>query len=162
MQWYTRGAETDRRRRLLAWSRLEGTPRQRVIELNAEGTDYVAHGDFAEDEFAPAWAVLRRVLERAPDKLTRMEIRRAWPENEAVPPSATLRRWLERAAEKGLVLREGRGQNGDPYRYWLAEREAKWAADPVRELQRQQAEAVRLLKEQFGIDLGLLGERPGR
>jgi hypothetical protein len=90
-----------------------------------------------------------------------MEIRRAWPENEPVPHKLTLRLWLERAAKEGWVLREGRGQNGDPYRYWLAEREAKWAADPVRELERQQAEAVRMLKEQFGIDLGLLDERPG-
>jgi hypothetical protein len=50
-----------------------------------------------------------------------------------------------------------------PYRgIWLAEQEAQWAADPVRELERQQAEAVRLFQEQFGIDLGLLDERPGR
>jgi hypothetical protein len=31
----------------------------------------------------------------------------------------------------------------------------------VRELERQQAEAVRMLKEQFGIDLGQMDERPG-
>ena len=53
-----------------------------------------------------------------------------------------------------MVLREGRGQSGDPYRYWLAEREAEWAADPVRQLERQQEEARRLLKEQFGINWG--------
>ncbi len=154
MHWYTRGAETDRRRRLLAWSRLEGTPRQLVIELNAEGTDYLAHGDFEADEFAPAWGLLRRVLERAPDRLTRAEIRRAWPEAEAAPSRATLGRWLERAAEQGLVLRDGQGHAGDPYRYWLKEREAAWAADPLRQLEMQQEEARRLLKEQFGIDWG--------
>ena|SRR5882724_2264846 len=30
----------DRRRRLCAYARRDETPRQRVIELNAEGTDY--------------------------------------------------------------------------------------------------------------------------
>jgi hypothetical protein len=34
-------------------------------------------------------------------------------------------------------------------------------ADPVRELRRQQEEAIRLLQEQLGVDLGLLDERPG-
>jgi hypothetical protein len=161
MHWYTRGVENDRRRRLLAWSRLEETPRQFVIELIAEGTDYAAHGDFAQDEFVPAWAALRRVLEHAPDKLTRMEILRAWPEGETAPSRATLWRWLERAVAEGLVLREGVGPTSDPFRYWLAEQEAKWAADPVRELRRQQEEGIRLLQEQLGVDLGLLDERPG-
>jgi hypothetical protein len=161
MHWYTRGAEADRRRRLLAWSRLEGTPRQRVIELNAEGTDYMAHGDFAQDEFAPAWSLLRRVLEGARDKLTRPEILRAWPEDEAAPSPATLRRWLGQAVGQGLVRRDGLGQNGDPFRYWLAEQEAKWAADPVWQLEHQQEEAVRMLKEQFGADLGILDQKPG-
>jgi hypothetical protein len=160
MHWYTRGAEDDRRRRLLAWSRLEETPRQRVIELNAAGTGYTAHGDFAEDEFAPAWAALRGVLAHAPNKLTRVEILRAWPEDEAAPSQATLRRWLSRAVAQGLVLREGRGQHGDPFRYWLAGQEAKWAADPLWQLRRQQEE-IRLLQEQMGMDLGLLDERPG-
>jgi hypothetical protein len=162
MHWYTRAVDDDRRRRLLAWSRLEATPRQRVIELNAEGTDYLAHGDFAQDEFAPAWAALRRVLERAPDKLTRPEILRAWPEDEATPPTTTLRRWLGQAVGRGLLLRDGLGQNGDPFRYWLAELEAKWAADPVRQLARQQEEAIRLLQERFGMDLGFLDQRPER
>jgi hypothetical protein len=53
------------------------------------------------------------------------------------------------------------GQAGDPYRYWLAEQEAKWAADPLRQFERQQAEDRRLLKEQFGIDLGQLDQQPG-
>jgi hypothetical protein len=90
MHWYTRGAEADRRRRLVGWSRLEGTPRQLVIELNAEGTDYLAHGDFAEDEYGPGWEALRAVLGHAPDKLTREEILRAWPEGEGAPSRVAL------------------------------------------------------------------------
>src|SRR5262249_33449033 len=43
--WCTRVPDpTDRRRKLLAFSRYEDTPAQAVIELNPEGTDYSVHG----------------------------------------------------------------------------------------------------------------------
>jgi hypothetical protein len=130
-----------------------------VVELNADGTDYLAHGDFAEDEFGPGWAALRGVLQHARDKLTREEIRRAWPEGEAVPSHATLWRWLERALAEGRG--DGHGQKSQPYRFWLAEKEAEWAADPLRQFEREQAEAMRLLQE-AGVDLGRLGVWPER
>ena len=40
MHWYDRASDADRRRRLMAWSRYDETPRQLVIELNEAGTDY--------------------------------------------------------------------------------------------------------------------------
>src|SRR5262249_22289768 len=40
MKWHARPSEDDRRRRLLAFSRYEETPRQLVVELSADGTDY--------------------------------------------------------------------------------------------------------------------------
>jgi hypothetical protein len=161
MHWYSRGAETDRRRRLLAWSRLEETPRQLVVELNAEGTDYLAHGDFAQDELGSGWAALRAVLGHAPDWLTRPEILQAWPEAEEVPSQVTLWRWLEQAVAQGWVLRDGRGHHSEPFRYCLPEKEAVWAADPVRQFQRSHAEALRYLEE-LGMDVRDLGGRPGR
>jgi hypothetical protein len=158
MHWHSRGAEADRRRRLLGWSRLEGTPRQLVIELNADGTDYAAHGDFAADEFGPGWELLRGVLGGATDWLTRLEILRAWPEGQPPPAPVTLWRWLERAVSQGLVRREGQRHLGDPFRYSLPEQAARWAADPLRQVLREHEEAVRLLREQFGVDLAGLGE----
>src|SRR5262249_2091167 len=64
----------ERRRRLRALSRFEETPQHWVIELNAEGTDYLSHGDFQTEEFTEHWERLRMVLEDAPRKRTRQEL----------------------------------------------------------------------------------------
>jgi len=48
------GPDGDRRRRLWGFSRHPETPRQLVIELTADGTDYTALGDFTEPELT-AW-----------------------------------------------------------------------------------------------------------
>jgi hypothetical protein len=126
MTWYTRASEDDRRRRLTAFSRFTETPRQLVIELNAEGTDYLGHGTFLENEFSENWEMLRRVLETAPEKLTRPQIARRWPPDATPPADVTLWRWLERAVNQGLLLREGSGLKSDPYRYWLPGQEEQW------------------------------------
>jgi hypothetical protein len=102
-----------------------------VIELTAEGTDYVARGDFGEDEFQANWSVLRMVLEDAPTKLTRQKILEQWPTDYPAPKDITLYRWLESAVAQGLVLREGTGRRNNPFRFWLAGQEARWRADPL-------------------------------
>jgi AAA domain len=129
MRGLTRAGEGDRRRRLQAWSRHEETPRQRIIELNADGTDYVVLGDAQQAEFADSWLRLREVLEDATDKLTRAEIQGAWPEGQVRPDEATLWRWLERALAEGLVCREGKGHRNSPFRYWLPAKLAEWERD---------------------------------
>jgi AAA domain-containing protein len=62
MHWQGEPSETDRRRRLYAWSRHEETPRQLVIELNPAGTDYEALAE-SETPFLsippPLLAILR-------------------------------------------------------------------------------------------------------
>jgi hypothetical protein len=121
-----RGGDSDRRRRLLALSRFRETPRHAVIELNAEGTDYRWLGDVAEEAFRGSWEVLRTVLLGASGRLTRAEIRAEWPVVEAKPDEATLWRWLERAVAEGKVQRAGTGRSNQPFRYWLAEAEARW------------------------------------
>jgi hypothetical protein len=130
MRWYRRAAEADRRRRLVALSRYEETPRQLVVELNADGTDYLAHGSFAEEEFASHWGVLLALLRPAPRKLTRAELYRQWPGEER-PDPASLYRWLRRAVAAGLLRQDGRGQRHHPFRYWLAENEGRWRQDPL-------------------------------
>jgi hypothetical protein len=123
--------ETDRRRRLEAFSRYDDTPRELVIELTADGCDYLSHGDFEAAEFVGGWDVLRPILDDAPRKLTRGDILRRWPPSQAAPAGITLWRWLDRAVGQGLLRRDGAGQKKSPFRYWLPSREAAWLADPL-------------------------------
>jgi hypothetical protein len=125
------GADADRRRRLRAWSRYDETPRQHAIELTADGTDYVALGDFQEAEFAGSWAVVKSILASATGKLTRQDVRSAWPPAEAAPDEATVARWLERGVAEGLLRRDGRGYKRNPFRYWLPEKEEEWRRDEL-------------------------------
>jgi hypothetical protein len=136
----------DRRRRLLGFSRFAETPADRVLELNAEGTDYVSLGDLAELEFIRGWPMLRLVLTGARDKLTRREILDEWPPDQERPSDTTLWRWLERAAARNLLLREGAGHRTEPFRYWLKEKEAVWHSDPVWELLHQQRALTKRLE----------------
>jgi hypothetical protein len=114
----------------VALSRYEETPRQLVIELNAEGTDYLAHGSFAEEEFASTWQVLRQILLPANGMLTRSEILDRWPGEER-PDPAGLYRWLKRGVAQKLLRREGRGKRRDPFRYCLPETRERWLKDPM-------------------------------
>jgi hypothetical protein len=129
MRWHANPASEDRRRRLVAFSRFDETPSERVVELTADGTDYRCLGTLEDAYFADGWRQLVAVLERAERKLTRGEIHAHWPDGPA-PDDATLRRWLARAVRDGLLRRDGQGVKGSPYRYWLPTREAAWMADP--------------------------------
>jgi hypothetical protein len=129
MGYYRRGDPDDRRRKVRAFSRFAETPRQLVIELNPEGTDYLALGSVQDLEFADSWRLLQRTLDTAERKLTRREIRKQWPGGPA-PDEGTLYRWLERAVAEGLLCKSGAGVRGDPFRYWLRSREAVWRQDP--------------------------------
>jgi hypothetical protein len=124
MRWAGVPTEGDRRRRLLAYSRFDETTRRLVIELNADGADYLCHGDIDEDDFSRNWQVLRGVLEDACLKLTRRQILEQWPGDHRPPDDSTLWRWLTCSVARGLVKQDGLGRRSAPYRYWLPEREA--------------------------------------
>src|SRR5437762_2929931 len=100
--------DPDRRRVIEAFSRHEETPRRLVIELTADGTDYLSHGDFSEE--ALSWATLRAVLASAGRPLTRREIRRCWPRGSKKPDEATVWRWLQRQVGHGTVVQLGQGR----------------------------------------------------
>jgi hypothetical protein len=122
LSYFSTASSDDRRRKLVAVSRFEETPRQVVIELNAAGTDYVSRGDVACEEFGRGWGQLREVLAATPQKRSRPELLEDWPEDRWPRPSAaTLGRWLTRAVAEGRVLCEGSGRKQDGFRYWLAE-----------------------------------------
>lgn len=144
MRWYRGPSSEDRRRRLLARSRFEETPRELVIELNAEGTDYLARGLFAEEEFAEHWRLLQSLLGPADCKLTRDDMLAAWPTEER-PEPMTLFRWLRRAVAEGLLRQDGLGKRKHPFRYWLPASEERWRTDPVARLR---------MPELFGLHPG--------
>jgi hypothetical protein len=149
MDWYQRGETGDHRRRLLAQSRYEETPRQLVLELNEEGTDYEVHGDFSADEFTQNWGRLRLVLEDACGKRTRQQLRADWPADFPCPSDITLWRWLQRGVAGGLICQEGTGRRADPFRYWLPGQEAKWRTDPLYAFKEMMEENERM-RERLG------------
>jgi hypothetical protein len=55
MGHYTRARSRDRRRRICAYSRYVDTPRHLVIELNADGTDYLVRTDEAGSVLVSTW-----------------------------------------------------------------------------------------------------------
>src|SRR5262245_3618056 len=134
LKWYHNPLDNDRRRRLQAFSRYAETPRQLVIEWTADGTDYLSHGTYQEEEFASHWILLRQILEEAPRKLTRAEIRKRLPA-EQLPDLSTINRWLEKAVAQGSLARDGKGLRNDPFRYWLPSKEEHWRQDPLAALQ---------------------------
>ncbi len=134
MRGYGPPGGDDRRRMLRGLSRHDETPRERLIELNAAGTDYLCLGDAASEEFRENWEALRALLTAAKGRLTRREVLALWPEDAAARSEATVRRCLEEAAARGWVRRAGAGTNESPFRYSLPEKEDDWAEDPVREL----------------------------
>jgi hypothetical protein len=127
------GDPKTRRRRLLALSRHIETPRELLLELNAEATAYAVVSDAPTDPFQAHWDTLRAVLATASQKLTCDAILAAWPDGHDRPGEIALRRWLERAFERGLLLREGAGKRSDPWRYGLHEREEHWKAESRQE-----------------------------
>jgi hypothetical protein len=123
MSYYSHPDDLDRRRRLVAFSRYDETPRHLLLELRPDGRDYAVLQSGMEALLGEGWQAVAGVLASAFGKLTRQEILEQWPEDVAKPDPATLWRWLNRAAAQGLVRQEGTGRPGDSFRYWLAERE---------------------------------------
>ncbi len=150
MHYVSTADADDRRRKLLAYSRHEATPRRLVIELDAAGAEWLALGDVPEEEYNRGWKVLRSVLADAEDRLLRPEILAAWPAHEPAPCAMTLYRWLETAVAAGDVLRQGTGRTNDPFRYWLKGQEAKWqAADPFWELNERTEDVLKNMRKKL-------------
>jgi hypothetical protein len=119
MSCYRRARSRDRRRRICTYSRYEETPRHLIIELNADGTDYLLRTDADGTPLAQPWPEMLHVLQSASDKLTVKKILESWPTEEHRPNNSTLSRWLKRATQQGVVCCCGTGYRGDPFRYWL-------------------------------------------
>jgi hypothetical protein len=138
----------DRRRRLNAYSRHPATPATWVIQLSADGTDYVGLGSSGELTFEFGWPILQAILERAPHDMTRPQILKEWPDLGARPSMTTLWRWLTRAVDDKLVYVWNLGVGKHPHRFELMsrkqkreqEREQKREEDTRRWREKQQAQ----------------------
>jgi AAA domain len=123
MSCYRRARSRDRRRRVWAYSRYPETPRHLIVELNADGTDYLLQTDATGSTLAQPWPGMHHILEQATDKLTQQAILERWPTEADAPDRSTLSRWLKRATRQGLVCCSGSGYRDDPFLYWLPGRE---------------------------------------
>jgi hypothetical protein len=138
--------DLDRRRRLVAFSRHNETPRHLLIELLADGTDYVVLQAGPEAALGENWQGALDALTMAQAKLTRQEILDDWPESHEKPQTTTLWRWLSRAVAQGVIRQDGTGLRHDPFRYWLPAREEMLRPDGGTP-QEMQAWNVRCLAE---------------
>jgi hypothetical protein len=118
-----RARSRDRRRRICAWSRYVETPRHLIVELNADGTDYLVRTDAGGSPLVQPWPEMHHILSQASDQLTQQTILERWPVEGDVPDRSTLSRWLKRATRQGLVCCCGTGYRKDPFLYWLPGRE---------------------------------------
>jgi hypothetical protein len=123
MGYLSRPDDLDRRRRLAAYSRYNETVRHLLMELTADGRDYVVLQSGWEASVGESWQAVLNTLTTAHRKLTRQEILDKWSDDFEKPEATTLWRWLNRAVAMGQVRQEGTGRPGDPFRYWLPSRE---------------------------------------
>ena len=126
---YAQPDDLDRRRRLVASSRYDDTPRHLLIELNGDGSDYAVLQSGLEAALPENWPAVLHALTEAQSKLTRQEILDNFSADYHKPDSTTLWRWLSRGVAQGLVCQQGTGRLNDPFRYWLPERKAMMRPD---------------------------------
>jgi hypothetical protein len=114
MSCLRRARSRDRRRRICAYSRYAETPRHLILELNAEGTDYLVRTDAGGSVLVQPWPAMHHILANAIDKLTQQAILERWPVEGEAPDRSTLSRWLKRASKQGMICCGGSGYRGDP------------------------------------------------
>jgi hypothetical protein len=123
MAYHRQPDDLDRRRRLVAFSRHEETPRHLLLELQADGSDYRVLESGMAAALGEGWQAVLGLLTTADHKLTRQDILDNWPADQDRPGPSTLWRWLDQAVKHGHVRQEGTGLARDPFRYWLPERQ---------------------------------------
>lgn len=100
------------------WSRYDDTPRERIFELTADGTDYLeSQIDTTQGRAAEYVSIVEHLLTCPPRKLTRMQLLRSWPKGLSAPHPVMLWRALDRAVKGGSLEQDGSGRRSDPFRY---------------------------------------------
>jgi hypothetical protein len=113
---YNAGDRDDRRRVLSGWGRWDDTPAELVIELNEDGSGYVAEGNRAEVRTRDLAAILNEIIPQSPPGKTVKELLEAWPGDHG-PDKTAFGKALKAGVESGCWARAGEGKKGDGYRY---------------------------------------------
>jgi hypothetical protein len=129
MHWANPAATESRRRKLLAWSRFEETPRRTLLRLSDSGTEYELFEEEPDLPTAGVVGVLESILRTAPE-LTAREVQKRWPSGDERPRLRALTEWLRELSDEGRVVRSGHGHRYAPFRYRLAEGGPAAAAEP--------------------------------
>jgi archaellum biogenesis ATPase FlaH len=114
MTHFSSPSSDDRRRKVVAFSRFEETPRRLLLELNPEGMDYAA---LSPETATPHDATLRELIRTTGGPVTAAMLRQLWPDGMIRPDLTTLRRWLGQLVERGLITQAGSGRKNDPFRF---------------------------------------------
>jgi hypothetical protein len=99
------------------YSRHERTPRNHVIALNPEGTDYRSLGTLADQEYEEAWQRLRPICAAARAQVPQRAVAAELAAGGAGPNRGGVWRWPDQAVTRALLLRAGEGIRASPYRY---------------------------------------------
>jgi hypothetical protein len=138
MSGYRRARSRDRRRRICAYSRYVETVRHLILELNADGADYLVRTDATGTPLVQTWPEVHYLLANASDRLSQQDILQRWPAEDDKPDRSTLSRWLKRATQQRLICCSGSGYRGDGFRYWLPGREPLlWPGNSASEADKQ-------------------------
>jgi hypothetical protein len=140
----------DRRRWLRGFSRHQQTRRHVIVELSADGQDYLLRGTVEEERTALCWEVVRWVLQGVNDRVTQREILENWLEDYAQPDPGTLVRTMN-AVAAGRVRVQGTGFKNDPFRYWLPEREDDFHPGPNADQKTLQRWHQRQIEKAMGV-----------
>jgi AAA domain len=130
LHWAGPAANDSPRRKLLAWSRFEETPRRAIFQLSECGTDY----ELVEEEpgvpTEGVVGVVENILRSAPE-LTAREVQERWPAGSERPRLRSLTEWLRELSDEGRLVRSGHGHRYVPFRYRLADPRPAAAAEPA-------------------------------
>jgi hypothetical protein len=115
---YCPGDKNDRRRVLSGFGRWDDTPKEVVIELAQDSSEYRAHGDKQEVRQREIKHSIVAMLPNEPSGKTAEDIAEEWPSG-SPPTKATLLAELRAGSDQGDWHREGEGKKGSPYTFWV-------------------------------------------
>jgi hypothetical protein len=108
---------SDRRRVLSGLGRFDEIPDELVIELNADGSGYAAHGDRKAVAVQELNRALLEVLPDGPPGMKAEDAHKALPEDNR-PCRGAVGRALHEGAGT-LWKKSGSGKKGDPWLFWM-------------------------------------------
>lgn len=115
--WSGSPTKENRRRRLNAWSRHEATPREVLLELSADGSEYFVLAEQLPDD--EATKTILEILRQTPD-LTVDGIRQNWPAGVRMPKNRAMDLRLRRMKTLGVITCSGTGRSGSRFQYAVA------------------------------------------